>query len=171
VNRGVLYYMMFPLLPTAALLQSTALARMEISNVKPDLVLLLVLVGALVYGSRTAVVWAFGGGLALDIFSGGPMGLSSLALMAAALVAGIGHRTLSRYNIFVPITTAVTGTVVYSFVYITLLVGLSLLQVTPHQIPIWETIQFTVIPATAYNTTLLLVATPFLNRVPESQDI
>jgi rod shape-determining protein MreD len=162
---------MIPLLPAAALLQSTALARIEIRSVKPDLVLLLILVGALVYGSRTAVVWAFGGGLALDIFSGGPMGSSSLALMAAALIAGVGHRTLSRYNIFVPVGAAVLGTIVYSFVYIGLLGGLSLLGVTPHRFPLREVIQYTIIPATLYNTTLLLVATPFLNRVPESQDI
>lgn len=171
VNRGALYYLMIPLLPAAALLQSTALARLEVRSVKPDLVLLLILVGALIYGSRTAVVWAFGGGLALDVFSGGPMGASSLALMAAALVAGIGHRTLSRFNIFVPLTAAVVGTLVYSFVYIGLLVVLSLLQVTDYRFPMWEVIQFTIIPAMLYNTTLLLVATPFLNRVPESQDI
>lgn len=171
MNRGALYYLMIPLLPIAALLQSTALSRLEISSVKPDLVLLLILVGALVYGGRTAVVWAFGGGLALDIFSGGPLGSSSLALMAAALVAGLGHRTFSRFNVFVPITAAVVGTLVYSFVYIGLLAGLSLLQVTPHRLPLWDVIQFTIIPATLYNTTLLVIVTPFLNRVPESQDI
>lgn len=171
VQRGPLYYLMFPLLLIAALLQSTALARVEISNVKPDLVLLLVLVGALIYGGRTAVVWAFGGGLALDIFSGGPLGSSSLALMAAALVAGTGHRTLSRFNVFVPITAAVIGTTIYSFVYIGLLAGLSLLAVTPHRLPLWEVIQFTIVPAILYNTTLLVIAMPFLNRIPESQDI
>lgn len=171
MNRGALYYLMFPLLPTAALIQSTALARLEIQNVKPDLVLLLVLVGALVYGSRTAVVWAFGGGLALDIFSGGPLGSSSLALIAAALVGGIGHRTLSRFNVLVPLSAALVGTVVYSLVYIGLLTVLNLLQVTPHRFPFWDVVQYTIIPAAVYNATLLLVATPFLNRVPESQDI
>jgi rod shape-determining protein MreD len=171
MNRGLLYYLMIPLLLAGALVQSTALARLEISSVKPDLVLLLVLMGALVYGSRTAVVWAFGGGLALDVFSGGPMGSSSLALMAAALVAGIGHRILSRFNIFVPMTAAVLGTLVYSFVYISLLALLSLLQVTPHRLPLWEVVQYTIIPATLYNTTLVLVLTPLLNRVPESQDV
>lgn len=171
MNRGALYYLMLVLLPIAALLQSTALTRMEIRSVKPDLVLLLILVGALVYGGRTAVVWAFGGGLILDIFSGGPMGSSSLALMAAALVAGLGHRTLSRFNIFVPITAAVLGTWIYSLVYLGLLSGLGLVQVIPHRFPMWDVIQYTIIPVTLYNTTLLVIATPFLNRVPESQDI
>ena len=87
----------------AGLLQSTAAARLEIRGVKPDLVLLLLVLGTLIYGSRSGLVWAFVGGIALDIFSGGPMGASSLALMAAVLVAGLGHRTLSRYNLLVPL--------------------------------------------------------------------
>ena len=87
----------------AALLQSTALTRLAIGGVKPDLVLLLVIVGTLLYGARVGIVWAFVGGLFLDIFSGGPMGSSSLALMAAAAIAGVGHTTLSRFNVLVPL--------------------------------------------------------------------
>src|SRR5690554_7566761 len=90
--------MMIPLILMAGLLQSTAATRVKIYGVKPDLVLILLVVGTLIYGSRSGLVWAFIGGLVLDVFSGGPMGASSLALMAAALVAGVGHRTLSRFN-------------------------------------------------------------------------
>lgn len=171
MNRGALYYMMFPLLAAACLLQATAAARIKIYGVKPDLVLLLIVIGALVYGSRSALVWAFFGGLGLDIFSGGPMGSSSLALMAAALVAGVGHRTLSRFNIFVPLVAMVAGTLVYAAAYLGILAVLQYLDVTHHQVPLLATVQNVVMPALIYNTTLMVMLTPFLNRIPESQDL
>ena len=117
MRRGTLYYLMVPLMAVAALLQSTAFNRLAIAGVKPDLVLLLVVVGTLLYGPRAGVVWAFIGGLFLDIFSGGPLGSSSLALMAAAVVAGFGHTTMSRFNIFVPLGAMALGTLTYGLVY------------------------------------------------------
>jgi rod shape-determining protein MreD len=171
VNRGALYYMMLPLLAAACLFQTTAAARIKIYGVKPDLVLLLVVIGTLVYGGRSGLIWAFFGGLGLDIFSGGPMGSSSLALMAAVLVAGFGHRTLSRYNVFVPMVAMVVGTLVYSGAYLSILAVLQYLDVTQHQVPLLLTLQNVVVPAIVYNTTLMVILIPFLNRIPESQDL
>lgn len=171
MNRGTLYYLMIPLLIVASLLQSTAATRIEVRGVKPDLVLLLIVIGTLLYGSRSGIVWAFIGGIALDVFSGGPMGGSSLALIAAAAVAGIGHRTLSRYNLLVPIGAIVTSTAVYAFVYLSILAALDYFGVAEYSLPVFPTLQYIVIPALAYNTTLMLLAMPFLNRLPESQDI
>jgi rod shape-determining protein MreD len=171
VNRGALYYMMFPLIAFACLIQATAAARIKIYGVKPDLVLLLVVVGTLVYGARSGLLWAFFGGLGLDIFSGGQMGSSSLALMAAVLVAGLGHRVLSRFNVFVPIVTIVASTVVYAGAYLGILAVLQYLDVAQHQVPLWATVQSIVVPAVVYNTTLMVLLIPFLNRIPESQDL
>jgi rod shape-determining protein MreD len=171
VNRGALYYGMIPLIAAACLLQATALSRIKIYGVKPDLVLLLVVIGALVYGSRSALVWAFVGGLGMDIFSGGPMGSSSLALMAAALVAGLGHRTLSRFNVLVPLAAMAAGTLTYAGAYLALLTVLQYLRVTVHQMPLLPTVQNIVVPAILYNTTLMVLLIPLLNRIPESQDL
>ena len=171
MNRGALYYMMLPLIGIACLLQATAAGRMKIFGVKPDLVLLLIIIGALVYGSRPAVIWAFFGGLGLDIFSGGPMGGSSLALMAAAMMAGFGHRTLSRFNPLVPLTAVMAGTLVYAVAYLSILAVLQYLDVTHHRVPFLSTMQSVVVPALVYNTTLMVLLIPFLNRIPESQDL
>ncbi len=171
MNRGVFFYIMIPLLLIAGLLQSSVGARLEIRGVKPDLVLLLLIAGTLIYGNRTGLIWAFIGGIALDVFSGGPMGASSLALMAAVLVAGLGHRTLSRYNILVPLGTTLMGTAVYGLVYLVILAGLDLFTAAGRQAPIMPTVQYIVVPAALYNMVLMLLAIPFLNRVPESQDI
>lgn len=185
MNRSVLYYAMPVMLVVASLLQSTATNRIEIRGVKPDLVLLLVVIGTLIYGSSSGLLWAFVGGLALDLFSGGPLGSSSLALMAAALVAGIGHHTLSRFNILVPLVAIVAATLVYGAAYITILTALegitswSALQsiqfilVRP-DLPaplwaslFWPTMQIIVLPALFYNTALMVVVIPLINRIPE----
>jgi rod shape-determining protein MreD len=128
-------------------------------------------IGTLVYGSRSGLLWAFIGGLALDIFSGGPMGASSLALMAAVLVAGFGHRTLSRYNLLVPIGAMALGTLVYAATYLSILAVLEYFQVAHQFLPLWPTVQNIVVPALVYNTTLMILLLPLLNRVPESQDL
>jgi rod shape-determining protein MreD len=171
VNRGALYYLMVPMIVVACLLQATALARIKFYGVKPDLVLLLVVTGTLVYGARPGLMWAFVGGLGLDIFSGGPTGASSLALMAAALVASFGHRTLSRFNVFVPLAAMAVGTLVYAGAYLGILAVLQYLDVTHHQVPLLATLQNVVIPAIVYNSTLMVILIPFLNRIPESQDL
>ena len=54
MGRGSLYYLMIPLMALAALLQSTAFTRLTIGGVKPDLVLLLVVIGTLLYGPGSA---------------------------------------------------------------------------------------------------------------------
>jgi rod shape-determining protein MreD len=169
VNRGVLYYIMIPLLIVASLLQSTVATRFEIRGVKPDIVLLLIMVGSLIYGSRSSIGWAFVGGLCLDIFSGGPMGTSSLALMAAALVASTGHRTLSRFNVFVPVGVAMASTAVYGLSYVSILLLLNSFGVGVYRVPLWETVQYVIAPSLIYNTTLMIILLPFLNRIPESQ--
>jgi len=163
--------MMYPLMAAACLFQATAAARIKIYGVKPDLVLILVVIGTLVYGTRSGLVWSFFGGLGLDIFSGGPMGSSSLALMAAALVAGVGHRTLSRFNVLVPVVTMIASTVVYAGAYLGILAVLQYLDVAQHQVPMLPIVQNVVVPAVVYNTTLMVILIPFLNRIPESQDL
>ncbi|RIK44818.1 MAG: rod shape-determining protein MreD [Chloroflexi bacterium] len=185
MNRTLLSYLMPLLLIIASLLQSTAANRVEIRGVKPDLVLLLVVAGALIYGSRAAIVWAFIGGIALDLFSGGPLGSSSLALIAAALVVGVGHHTLSRFNVLVPVTATALGTLVYGATYVAILAALEgltgwltlqgiALDLVQPDLPVslwatlfWPTMQIVVLPAVFYNTALSVALIPLLNQVPE----
>lgn len=171
MNRGLFYYLMIPLLLLLCLVQSTIASRMKLGGVKPDLVLILVLVGTLLYGARSGVLWGFIGGIGLDLFSGGPLGASSLALMAAALVAGLGHRPLSRFNILVPLGAAALGTLVYAGVYLGLLAALTASGWFERPLPFLDTARFIVLPAMLYNTAIMLLLIPLLNRMPESQDI
>lgn len=176
MNRGWLYYLMIPLLAVGALFQSAAGNRLAVVGVKPDVVLMLIVVGTLLYGGRIGVFWAFIGGLFLDIFSGGPLGSSSLALMAAGLVAALGHSTFSRFNPIVPLTSMALGTLVYGVVYLAVLYVFSgvadvlNLEAIRHQLPFEATVQAVIVPSIAYNTTLMLILVPFLNRIPETPE-
>ncbi len=185
MNRTWLYYFIPVLLVLAGLLQSTAATRIEIGNVKPDLVLLIVVVGTLIYGGRAGLNWAFFGGIILDIFSGGPLGSSSLALLVVAVIVGIGQRTFSRFNFLVPLLAISIATIAYGATYVSVLAVLEGLTrwsalssinfdfVRPDlPSPLWSTLfgptmQLIVLPSLFYNLVIVLALVPWLNRVPE----
>lgn len=181
MSRNLIIYYAMPLIVLLlALLQSTVATQMAIRGVKPDLVLIVVIAATLVYGGQGGLLWAFIGGIGVDLFSGGPFGASSLALMMATLVAALGYRVLSRYHILVPLGAAGIGTILYGLVYLGILKALdmaaqlpllSALQIPEHTIALWETMRQIVIPAMFYNTTLMLFLTPLLNRIPEQQEL
>lgn len=55
---------------------------------QPNLVLLVVVLWSLVRGVDEGLMWAFVGGLIVDILSGGPLAGTAIALLAAAYLAG-----------------------------------------------------------------------------------
>lgn len=171
MNRGALFYLMIPLLLLLAVLQSTTASRWQLGGVKPDLVLLMVIAGTLLYGGRSGILWAFVGGAVIDLFSGGPLGASSLAMMAAVLLVSIGHRPLSRYNPLVPLAAAALGTLGYAVVYLGILTVLNAMDWFERDLAFLEAVRFIVLPALLYNTALMFLFLPLLNRMPESQDI
>jgi hypothetical protein len=65
----------------------------------------------------------------------------------------------------------VVGTVVYAVAYLSILAVLQYLDVTQHQVPLLLTMQNIVVPTVVYNTALMVFLIPFLNRIPESQDL
>ncbi len=82
------FYLTIPLLTTAALLQGVVFSRMDVWGARPDLMLLIVILWTMIRGMDEGLVWGFIGGLLVDLLSGGPLGGTSLALMAAAFLAG-----------------------------------------------------------------------------------
>jgi rod shape-determining protein MreD len=72
----------------AALLQGSVVPFIAIAGVRPNLVVLAAASWAVAMGPREAVWWAFFGGLAADLLSGGPVG--ALALASLLPVAALG---------------------------------------------------------------------------------
>lgn len=81
-------YVTLPLLTCAAILQTTLLSQIDVLGAQPNLMLLLVVLWSLVRGVDEGLLWAFLGGLIVDVLSGGPMAGTAIALLAAAYLAG-----------------------------------------------------------------------------------
>ena len=154
-------WLIVPILGAAAIFQVVVVPKLAVRGVYPDVILLLVVVRSLIAGRRGAIMWGFVGGLWMDVLSGGAMGASSLALMATALLTGIGHNAIFRRNSFVPLLAALSGTLFFSLIY------LAILTAVGYRFPPGPLIANLIIPATVYNGALMFLATPMLNRLPE----
>ncbi len=112
----ILLLLLFPALGLLAMLQGTLGNQLALFQVKPNFMLLLVLVWTMMRGRREGMVVAFLGGFWLDFLALGSLGISSGALIAAAYVVGIGRRGVAVTHYLIPLWMAVMGTSVYMLV-------------------------------------------------------
>ncbi|MBA2569729.1 MAG: rod shape-determining protein MreD [Chloroflexi bacterium] len=83
----------------AALLETSVLPELTIGGVKPDLVLVLAVVVAMVVGFEDSMVWAVVGGLLIDALSGRPLGATALVLLVVTGLAVLLARFTGRPRI------------------------------------------------------------------------
>lgn len=159
------YLFIIPFIGLLAMVQSALGPRLALRGVRPDILLLVILAWTLIAGSYAGIVWGFWGGIWMDVMSGGPMGGSSLALMAAAAVVGLAYNRFFRSNILVPFLAAVIGTLIYSLVYMAVLFGVG------HQLDGASLVAQLVIPSILYNSALMLLISPLLNRIPDRRSV
>lgn len=94
------------LLGVILILQTTVMETVAIAGIKPDLVMLLVVLNGFLLGPREGAFLGFAGGIVEDLFTGSYIGLNALSKMAAGYLAGAAGERLYRENI--PIATIVT---------------------------------------------------------------
>lgn len=97
------------LLGAALILQTTILDHVAVRGVKPDLVMLLVVLNGFLLGTREGAFLGFVGGVVEDLFSGSYIGLNALSKMVAAYLAGAAGERLYREN-----TLIATGVAFFS---------------------------------------------------------
>ncbi len=95
-----------------------ALALLQVTfprpfGVVPNVILMLVICRALVIDVPDAALWAFFGGLAIDLCADQPLGLHATALVVAVLAAALPLARLSRDNWLLPLGGALFGTLAY----------------------------------------------------------
>lgn len=73
----------------AALLQGSVVPFVAIAGSRPNLVILAAASWAVAAGAREAVWWAFLGGIAADLLSGGPLGATALAALLPVAAVGL----------------------------------------------------------------------------------
>ncbi len=115
------FYFIIPFLALLAIFQATAAPQIRIANGSLNLLLLCVMSWEQIEARGEGYVWAFIGGVVLDLIGGGPFGASILALLAATFVASQLGGGLFRDRLLLPLVTAVAGTFAYNGVYLILL--------------------------------------------------
>jgi len=73
----------------AALLQGSVVPFVAVAGVRPNLVTLAAASWAVAAGAREAVWWAFLGGIAADLLSGGPLGATAAAALIPVAAVGL----------------------------------------------------------------------------------
>lgn len=93
--------------------QSILFSQVNLWGARPDMMLLVVLAWSLVRGTEEGVVWGFVGGLMIDLFSGGPVGMTALALVAVAFLAGQPWGEGLGFPLLRILLLALSGIVIY----------------------------------------------------------
>lgn len=80
----------------AALLQTTVVPFISVGGARPNVPFLVAGSWSLAAGAGDAVWWAFIGGLAADLLSGGPLGAFAAAALPPVAAIGLGERPAPR---------------------------------------------------------------------------
>ena len=114
---AVNFWAAIPLMAVLAVLQTAVLPRFPIAGLEPQLLFLVALAWGLLRGLEEGLVWAFIAGLCLDLFSLTPLGLSSLAFMAAVTGPVLLQGILPPRRLPVAALLAGLGTLIYLVFY------------------------------------------------------
>lgn len=127
------------------LLQSAVVSRLRLLGVSPDIVVLLTVSCVLLWGLRDGLPVALVGGFVLDMTSGAPFGASILAMVAVALLAGLGEINVFRAARVLPMVTLLLATLVYYALFALLL------RLTGHPHVSWTLVWRVVLPKVIVN--------------------
>lgn len=109
--RAISPYLIVPLLVVIAVVQSTVMSHLTIAGVKPDLTLLVVISWSSLRGAEEGVLWGFIAGLSLDVVSGAPFGVSTLAMLIVSFLSGLGEVNIFGTHIALPLITVFFATI------------------------------------------------------------
>jgi rod shape-determining protein MreD len=115
------FYLAFPLMAILAILQSTLLPRFPVLGVVPQLWFVATITWTLMNGLRQGLIWALIGGIFVDLFSASPLGVTTLAMMAAVSLVVFVKRHFPESRILMPVVLGVIASLVFWFVYLLLL--------------------------------------------------
>lgn len=148
-----------PLMLGAALIQAVILPRLRMYGGQPDLVVLIVMAWAVFDDDLEGMVWAFIGGLFLDLFSGAPLGISSLALVPITYLVGLAEARVYRSSLLLPILLMIGGALAYHIIYVLALRFLGGMSITWLLIPWYVTL-----PSLLFDAILTLPILRILKR-------
>jgi len=98
----------------AALLESTVIPYIRVGDSQPHLVFVFAMIVTVAWGFERGLVWAFIGGLLLDVLTQRPLGISAFALLLCVGGTAALGRVLSRTRPLLPIISTLLLSLVYS---------------------------------------------------------
>lgn len=113
-------YLTVLLLAGIALLDTTLTPHLSYLSGQPQLMLLAVVSWSLLRGVREGIIWAFIGGVFLDLLSGASFGIVTLPLLLVAYMSGLGEVNVFRANFLLPIIVGAMAVVLYNVVSLAL---------------------------------------------------
>ena len=156
------------LLIGAALLQTTVSPYIKINGIHPDLVLILVIGWTVLRGLEEGLVWALIGGLSLDLLSGAPFGVFSLAMLLTALVTSLFHGRVFGSSIVLPLGLAFPLSLLFNTL------ALLFLNLLGRPIDWLDAFSNVLLPAALFNTGVMMLIFPLLyllNRILRPQQL
>ncbi len=127
------------------------MSHLTIAGVKPDLTLLVVISWSSLRGAEEGVLWGFIAGLSLDVVSGAPFGVSTLAMLIVSFLSGLGEVNIFGTHIALPLTTVFFATIFYDLLF------LLLLEVTGWSVVWFESFIKLILPSALLNVALMPV--------------
>jgi rod shape-determining protein MreD len=138
-----------------ALLELTVGPYLRVATAQPHLVLVVAIVVTVAIGLEAGLVWAFLGGLVLDVLAQRPLGSTAFALLLCVGATAVLDRFLVHLRPIIPIPATFILSVLYSMI---LLVAFSALR-TP--IPVADPFGL-VLPGAIYDTILAAAIGPLI---------
>ena len=138
-----------------ALLELTVGPYLRVGTAEPHLVLVLGIVVTVAIGLEAGLVWAFVGGLALDVITQRPLGSTSFALLLCVAATSVLAGAFIRIRPVVPIIATLVLSVLYSMIHFIALNAL----VAP--IPVPDPVSL-VLPSAIYDTVLAALIGPLV---------
>lgn len=148
MNRNIIYVL---ILIIGLVLQVTFFSVYTPWGIKPDLLLVLIVVTAILEGPKTGLLIGIIGGLLQDIFLGNFISINTIIKGPLAFISGFleGHFYKGNY-LLAPITTFFTSIVYY-------LLAIILSEELIFSINYWATIRSVLLPSALYNGVLAFV--------------
>ena len=137
----------------AGLLELTVVPHLGINGAHPHPVLVFGVVWTVAIGIESGLVWAFAGGLVLDVLAQRPLGSSAFTLLVSIGGAAIVARLLSRVRPLAPIILVFVFSLVNSLLLLLVTGALTVRVQAPDPIG-------TVLPGAIYDLVLAAVVGP-----------
>ena len=145
-----------------AVVQSSLLNRFPFLNGTANLILLATVSWALTGRVTEAMLWAFFGGIFLDLLSGAPFAVSSMALVSAVYLASLTEGRFWEAHPMAPLGVMAVASLVF------FALTMAALWISGHPIDLALAMTQVVLPSTFLNVLLALPSSQLAGRVREA---